>query len=106
MNCVSGSSCTVCPVHLVLCVWLLIALDDLVDLIPSLTSCDVQNNVCSVHTSSKIRFENLQLLTYGDLGLILTSHDAKNVFSMHRSSKRYFLKNLHLITFGQPPHPL
>ena len=30
-------------------------------------------------------FENLHLMTFGDLDLILTSHDAQNAFSMHRT---------------------
>ena len=38
-------------------------------------------------------------MTFGDLDLILTSHDAQNAFSMHRSTKILFI-NLHLMTFG------
>ena len=39
-------------------------------------------------------------MTFGDLDLIFTSHDAQNAFSMHRCSKIYFLTKLHLMTFG------
>ena len=43
-------------------------------------------------------FGNLHLLTFSDIYLILTSHDAQNAFFMHRSLNIYF-KNLHLMIF-------
>ena len=44
--------------------------------------------------------ENLHLMAFGDLDLILTSHDAQNAFFCTQALKNILFENLHSMTIG------